>query len=260
MKALDEEDRPPLLAVGEDKKTLARAIVLDSDPAQKSVICRLDLTRTLPDLWQIQIQGDGATVIEVRLLIEAHPVIGESAPNEPEAVADLQLKRWEDLLDVLRANGFEVVPLPESDHRFTMSVDLSSGRLLSSVDAMHELAGANDVMAKGIADAIAKVFTEPAATLAREIEESLSQDNVNGAVRAIRDARDRGTLAFPPSAALLKAVTAIDVAALNNEDRRLVRDARLFISGSLGAWDVTGTEADALLAEDQGHTHRSPNR
>jgi tetratricopeptide (TPR) repeat protein len=251
MKTPDEEDRPPLLAVGQDKRTLARAIVLESDSAQKSVICRLDLTRTLPDLWQIQIQGDGPKVIEVRRLVEAHPVIGEGAPNEPEAVADLQLKHWEEFLDVLRANRFTVEALPESDHRFTMSVDLSSGRLLSSLDAMHEFAGANDVMAKGIADAIAKVFTEPAATLARQIEESLSQGNVNGAVRAIRDARDKGTLAFPPSPALLKAVTAIDVAGLNNEDRRLVRDARLFISSSLGAWDVTGTEADALLAEDK---------
>jgi|GEM_PF-1080541 tetratricopeptide (TPR) repeat protein len=251
MKTLDEEDSTSLLAVGKEKTTLARSIVLESDSAQKSVICRLDLTRTLPDLWQIQIQGDGSKVIEIRRLIEAYPVIGETAPNEPEAVADLQLKRWEDLLDVLRANGFEVETLPESDHRFTMSVDLSSGRLLSSVDAMHEFAGANDVMAKGIAEAIAKTFTEPADTLARQIEESLSQGDVNGAVRAIMDARDKGMLAFPPSQALLKAVTAIDVTDLNQTDRRLVRDARLVISSRLGAWDVTGTEADALLAEDK---------
>jgi hypothetical protein len=67
-----------------------------------------------------------------------------------------------------------------------------------------------------------------------KLYDSLSQGNVNGAVRAIRDARDKGTLAFPASPALLKAVTAIDVAGLNNEDRRLVRDARLFFSGSLG--------------------------
>ncbi len=85
----------------------------------------------------------------------------------------------------------------------------------------------------------------------RFAEESLSQGDVNGAVRAIRDARDKGTLAFPSSPALLKAVTAIDVAGLNQEARRLVRDARLFVSGGLGAWDVIGTEADALLAEDK---------
>lgn len=251
MNAINEEGGPPHLAIGQDKTTIARAIVLESNSAQKGVICRLDLSRTMPDLWQIEIHGEGPKVIEIRQLIEAHSVPEGSVPTEAEAVAGLQLKRWEDLLGVLRANGFEVGPLPESDHRFTMSFDLSSGRMLSSVDAMHEFAGANDVMAKGFADAITKVFAEPAATLARQIEESLSQGNANRAVRAIRDARDKGTLAFPPSPALLKAVTAIDVASLNNGDRRLVRDARLFISGSLGAWDVTGKEADALLAEDK---------
>ena len=225
--------------------------MLGSDSAQKIAICRLDLIRTLPDLWQIQIQGDSPKVIEVRQLIEAHPITGGSAPTEAEDVAGSQHKRWADLLDVLRTNGFEIESLPERDHRFTMSLDLSTGRSLSSVDAMHKFAGANDLMAKEIAEAIGKVLTESVAALARQIEESLSQDDVNGAVRAIMDARDKGTLAFPPSQALLKAVTNIDVTGLNKEDRRLVRDARLFISSKLGAWDVTGTEADALLAEEK---------
>jgi tetratricopeptide (TPR) repeat protein len=251
MKPLDEEDRAPLPAIDKDKTTLRRAIVLGSESTPKSAICRLDLTRTMPDLWQIQIHGDGPKIVEVRRLIEARRAPAANAPTEEKAVEELKLKAWADLLDVLRANGFEVEPLPESDHRFTISVDLSSGRSLSTLDAMHEYAGANDVMAKGIAEAIGKAFTEPTAGLARRIEDLLSQDDVNGAVRAISDARDKGTLAFPPSDALLKALMAIDVAGLNKDDRRLVRDVRLFISGGLGAWDVTGTEADALLLEDR---------
>jgi tetratricopeptide (TPR) repeat protein len=251
MKPIDEEDRTPPLGTSKDKTTLRRAIVLESDSAQKRVICRLDLTRTLPDLWQIQIHGDGPKVIELRQLIEAQPAPEGSAPTEAEAVAEFQLKRWADILDVLRTNGFKVESLPQSDHQFTMSVDLSTGRSLWSLDAMHEFTGSNDVMAKRLADAIGKVFTEPVAALARAIEESLSQDDVNGAVRAVMDAHDKGTFAFPPSQDLLKAVTAIDVTGLNQADRRLVRDARLFISSRLGAWDVTGTEADALLAEDK---------
>jgi tetratricopeptide (TPR) repeat protein len=249
MKQLDEEDRSPVVATGQDKTTFRRVIVLASDLAQKNAICRLDLTRTLPDVWQIQIYGDGPKVVEIRQLIEAHPVLEGSVPTEAEAVQELQLKRWTDLLDALRSKGFAVEPLPDGDHRFTMSVDLSSGRLLSSVDAMHEFAGPNDVIAKGIAEAIAKAFTEPVAALARQIEDSLSQGGVDGAVRAIRNADDKGTLGFSPSPALLKALTDIDVAGLNQEDRRFIREVRLVVSGSLGAWDVTGTEADALLAE-----------
>ncbi|HZS25952.1 MAG TPA: hypothetical protein VFB76_01880 [Candidatus Angelobacter sp.] len=250
MKLIDEEERTSLLAP-KDKATLRRAIVLESESTQKRAICRLELTRTLPDLWQIQIQGDCPKMIEIQQLFEAHPVPEESAPADAEAVAELQLKRWSDLLDVLRLNGYEVEPLPQGDCQFNMSVDLSTGRSLSSLDAMHAFADSSDVMAKALTEAIGKVFTEPAVALTRSIEESLLKNDVNGAVRAIMDARDKSTLAFPPSQALLKAVSAINVSRLSQADRRLVRDARLMISSRLEAWDVAAAEADALLSEDK---------
>jgi tetratricopeptide (TPR) repeat protein len=249
MQGSGEDKCVPPQEASKNRKAFARVIILEPSAAQKTVICRLDLTKTLPDLWEIQIQGEGPRVAEVRRAIEAHAAASGKTPIGPEAATQFQLKGWAEMLEVLRSKGFVVEPLPEADHQFSMTVDLSSGRFLSSADALHEFAGSSAALTRGMADAIAKVFTEPVTTLARRVQEALSQGNVNDAVSAIKEARDKGTLAYPPSPALLKALSSIDVANLDQKDRRSVREARLVVSGQLRSWDTTGVEADALLAE-----------
>jgi hypothetical protein len=248
MKASNEGGRPPHQAT-KDTTTLARAIVLESDSTQRSAICRLDLTKTLPELWQIQIQGDGPKVVEVKHTIEALPALGDSSPTDPESVAEAQLKRWVELLELLRSKGFGVESLPESDHRLNLTVDLTSGRSLSSFDALHEFATPGEELARELSAAIAKAFTAPAAALAHQINEAVSQKDLASAVAAVKDAKEKGTFAlFPLSSELLEALCAVEVSELGLEDRRFLYEVRAAVASQLGSWKVAGDEADALLA------------
>jgi tetratricopeptide (TPR) repeat protein len=249
MQGCGEDACLPPQDASKDRKALARVVILEPSTAQKAEICRLDLIKTPPDLWEIQIQGEGPKVAEVRHAIEAHAAASGKTPIGPEAATQFQMERWAQMLEGLRSKGFVVKPLPDADHQFSMTIDLSSGRFLSSTDALHEFAGPSEALTKGMAEAISEVFIKPVAILTRRIQEALSRGNVNDAVSVVKEARDKGTLAYPPSPDLLKALSSINVANLDPEDRRSVREARLVVSGQLGSWDQTGLEADALLAE-----------
>jgi hypothetical protein len=95
MQEFGEDDCLPYQEARKDKKAFARVIILEPSAAQKTAICRLDLTKTPPDLWEIQIQGEGPRVVEVRHAIEDHAAASGQVPANPEAVTQLQLKRWE---------------------------------------------------------------------------------------------------------------------------------------------------------------------
>jgi hypothetical protein len=57
-----------------------------------------------------------ASHLEVKHTIETLPTLGDSAPSDPESVAEAQLKRWSELLEVLRSKGSRV--LSESAGRY----------------------------------------------------------------------------------------------------------------------------------------------
>jgi hypothetical protein len=185
----------------------------------------------------------------VKHTIETLPTLGDSAPSDPESVAEAQLKRWSELLELLRSKGFGVESLPESDHRLNLTVDMTSGRSLSSVDALHEFATPSEKLARELSAALAKAFTEPAAALARQINEAVLQKDLASAVAAVKDAKEKGTFAFPLSSELLQAMCAIEVSGLSPEDRSSLLEIRAAVASQLKSWKVTGDDADALLAE-----------
>ena len=226
--------------------------MLETSSGRTTAICRLELARSGSDLWQIQIQGDGPKVTSIKELITAQLRLKENASVPADAVLASQLQQWADVLDVLRGHGFQVEALPEGDYQFSMSLDLTSGRSISSMDGLHSFAAQNDVLAKNLSEVVNRAFTERVAALAQDIEGSLAQCDIDNAIRSIRNSRDEGILVFPPSEALFVAINKIDVSSLNPADRRFVREVRLFVSNRLGHLEIAGAEAEALLAEEKG--------
>jgi tetratricopeptide (TPR) repeat protein len=232
-----------------ERKTLARAMVAKSDSASSVAICRLELTKDHPDTWQIQIQGDSPEITEIKRQIEALPPIRIDGPTDPETVSDVQLNRWSELLEVLRSKGYGVEILPESDHHLNFSLDLTSGRSLSFINALHGFAPPNEALARDISAAIAKALAKPAGDLAHQINEAVAQNDPTGAVTAIRSAKDNGSLQISLSPEVLRALSNVEVDGLKQEDRRTLLEIRAAIASLFKSWKIAGEDADALLSE-----------
>ncbi|HEX3661766.1 MAG TPA: hypothetical protein VHU89_10060 [Acidobacteriaceae bacterium] len=248
MDTSDQEEQLPLQPTNE-RETLARAMILKSDTAAPVAVCRLELTKDHPDIWQIQIQGDSPEIAEVRSQIEALPALRDNVTTDPETVTNVQLNRWSQLLEVLRSKGYRVEILPEGDHRLNFSLDLTSGRSLSSIDALHEFAPPNEALARDISAAIAKALAKPAADLAHQINEAVAQNDPTAVVTAIRSAKDNGSLQISLSPEVLRALSTVEVDGLKQEDRRTLLEIRAAIASLFKSWKIAGEDADALLSE-----------
>jgi tetratricopeptide (TPR) repeat protein len=153
---------------------------------------------------------------------------------------------------MLAANDFIVERLPAGDHQLTFQIDLQTGKVVGTHEAMHPLANVDDGLGRSVFEAIAVGLSKFGDELADEIEKRLPDNDVSGAVAAIKHGLDNGLFGLRLSHRLLDALKRIDVSGLSALDRRHVRDSRLITAQQLGRFDAAGLEADSILAEDNG--------
>jgi tetratricopeptide (TPR) repeat protein len=155
----------------------------------------------------------------------------------------------EALAEKFRQARYEVETLPPGDYQLNLQLDLTSGEVIGTQQAMHPLAAPDNPLARNIVEAIAKGFRQAGDDLAEKITGFLASGGQDAAVEAVKDGRQTGVFAFPPSAKLLDALMAINVAGLASEDRRFIRELRMAIAHRLNRFDVAGAEGQAFLAE-----------
>lgn len=151
---------------------------------------------------------------------------------------------------MLSQDGFITEEIPASDYEINFQFDTTSGSGVGTHAATHGLVDPNNPIGRNVVDAIARTFAKAAEDLAVEISALLDQNDVNGAMTAIKRDADRGLFSLSPSPRLLDTLGRIDVKSLSSEDRRLIRDARLGTAQRLGRFDIASAEASALLSED----------
>jgi hypothetical protein len=221
--------------IGEEKKTLAKIAISKQEDGT----------------WAAQLSGDTEAI-----LAKIQSVLDRYGDNSRAlAVADgadpASVPRdWNVFADMMRQEGFVVEELPAGDIQLNVQLDMVSGRLIGTQQAMHALAASDDPLGRRLVEAIAGGFSRPADDLAHEIEQSITDQSPEGAVSTIRRDMNRGIFSFPPSDKLLSALARIDVSAMPNADKRLVRECRLHTAQRLNRFDVAGQEAGALLAEE----------
>lgn len=163
-------------------------------------------------------------------------------PNEP--------KTWTALSVMLAEDGFISEEIPASDYEINFQFDVTNGSGVGTHAAKHDLVDQNSSIGRSVVKAIARSFVKAVEDLAVEVDALLDQNNIDGAIEAIKRGADRGAFSLSPSRRLLDALRRIDVKRLSQEDRRLIRDACLGTAQRLGRSDIASTEASALLSED----------
>lgn len=155
----------------------------------------------------------------------------------------------EALAEKFRQAGYEVETLPLGDYHLNLHVDLTSGEVIGTQEAMHPLVAPDNPLARNIVQAIAKGFRQAADDLAEKITSCLAKGDQDAAVLAVKEGRQTGVFAFPPSTKLLDALMGINVTELSSEDRRFIRELRMAIAHKLNRFDVAGAEGEAFLGE-----------
>jgi hypothetical protein len=197
-----------------------------------------------------RLEATGPSAEKLRPLLErfteTRRSLAESAATPPKtSPADA-------LADMLTADGFTVERLPAGDHQINIQIDLKTGKVVGTHATMHALADSDDSIGRKVFEAIAGGLSKFANELTDEIDKRLAENDVDGAVAAIKRGLDQGLFGLPLNERLLDALTRIDISDLSAPDRRHVRDGRLITAQQVRRFDVAGLEADYILAEDTG--------
>lgn len=173
---------------------------------------------------------------KLRAVLEQHK--GAGAANDAK-----------DLAEAFQQAGYQVETLPSGDLQINLQLDLDSGDVIGTHQAMHALAAPNNKLARDVRDAIARHFRDATNDIAEQITGYLANDDTEAAIAAIRNGQEGGAFALPIGSKLLAALMAIDVSDISSDDRRLVRELRMAIAHRLKRFDIAGAEGEAFLAE-----------
>jgi tetratricopeptide (TPR) repeat protein len=132
------------------------------------------------------------------------------------------------------------------------NLDLNTGRVVGSHEALNALAPSGDALGQNILKAIGQALQKPVSDLADDLKARLAADDHPGTVSALREGRESGALAFPPTNDLLDSLMGIDVTTLSPEDRRFVRECRVAMASRLNRYDIAGAESEVVLNEHGG--------
>jgi tetratricopeptide (TPR) repeat protein len=215
--------------------------------AQRKHLSTVTLRKAEGVSWTLEATGPAADEVLPALerFTEARRALAAADAAPPEtSPADA-------LTAMLTTDNFIVERLPAGDHQLNFQIDLQTGKVVGTHEAMHPLANAEDGVGRKVFEAIAGGLSKFGDELADEIEKRLAENDVNGAATAIKHGLDNGLFGLKLSKRLLEALLKIDVTGLAAPERRHVRDSRLITAQQLGRFDVAGLEADNILADDE---------
>jgi tetratricopeptide (TPR) repeat protein len=223
-----------------------RFAVFEMTGEEKSHLATLTFSNGDDSKWSAQGAGSSDSAIA-----RVRPTIDRFAESRRTSVGGAATPPdWRTLADMLTEDGLIVEELPAGDYQISIQIDLNSGAVVGTQDAMHPFVASDNPLGRKVVEAIANGFSKASDVLADEIDKQTANNNVEEAVLAIKREADQGPFALRPNDRLLSALARIDVSSLSAPDRRLVRDCRLLVAQRLDRFDIAGSDADALLNEE----------
>ncbi|MGH9563194.1 MAG: hypothetical protein ACRD3S_17205, partial [Terracidiphilus sp.] len=206
-----------------------RLAVFEGTGEQKRHLSIITLKKAEGTTWNLEASGPSGEELLPLLerFAEARRTLAEGGAAPPEtSPADA-------LTAMLTADGFTSERLPDGDHQLNFQIDLQTGKIVGTHEAMHPLANAEDGIGRRVFEAIAGGLSKFGDELADEIEKGLAENDVSGAVNAIKHGLDNGLFGLRLSQRLLDALSRIDISGLSAPERRHVRDSRLITAQQL---------------------------
>ena len=246
-------DTPHMPPSAGPRETVRFAIFVEAE-GRKIDIARISLSKSETGRWIAQISGEtDAHVSKVKSIIDRYAEAKQSTATTEEREADNpNPPDWGQLIDTFGQEGFLVEKLPAGDLELEFQYDQKSGRFVGSQKPLHEFSTSNPPLIQDIISSLSKTFKNIIEGLADEIDHAVSSGAVDEAVTSVRRAYEGGKFGFAPNQKLLDALVKIDVTSLSPADRKMVRNLRIVLAEKLKKYDDAGSDAEALLAEEDG--------
>jgi hypothetical protein len=217
----------------------------------KSLVAKLTLMPEAEAADQIQIESESQEFIStVREILQRNGDDSSKLASDPTLINERRVREWTRLTSELQGAGFGVEDISAGDYQLNFEIGTYSGFQVGEQQGLHNFSAPDDQLARKIAEAMAGALEKIPNDLAREINAAIATNDSNQIMAALKNGKDSGSFGVRPTPALLDALVSIDLTALNQPDRRLVRECRLFTAQVLRRMEIAGSEAEALLRED----------
>ena len=226
-----------------------RLAVFECDGEQKNLIARLMVT---VDGGKGSLRIDGPTddgVKRIGSIIERLRSEAVHAPSLESLRSQPWPDKWGGWVEALEKEGFATAEMPPHDAEIKIEVDLPTGRVVGSLNTLHDFAALNEALIRRMVASVGEGFREGADGIASEIETAVAAKDPAQILSTIKRGMELGAFSFRPTPHLFQALTGIDISLFEEGERQTMREARMGVAQWLRQYVAAGEEAAALLRE-----------
>ena len=226
-----------------------RLAIFENSAGDKVMLGRLTLIKAESGGADAKLETNSDDALQrLKQLIDPPNLKTKTSAQKPfdEIVAHIRKSIEED--------GLTTEELPDGDFQLELTVDMNTGRIISSGKPMHPYATDTDNLAGNIHRTLAEMFTSMPSKIAQKISAAVASGDHKKAVEEMEAASRGGQFAFPSNEALLSALLTIDLDALHAAQKLSVREHVMVVAHRLKRMDIAAEQAEIVLREKAGLT------
>lgn len=235
----------------QDKAVLPhkRLAIFEDSAGDKVMLGRLTLTKTESGGADARLETSSDDALQrLKHLVDPTYLKSKTSGQKTldEIVADIRKSIEEDNLTTEE--------LPDGDFQLELTVDMNTGRIISTGKPTHPYATGTDNLADDIHKMLADMFTSMPSKIAEKISAAVASGDHKKAAEEMEAASRDGQFAFPSNEALLNALLTIDLDALDATRKISVREHLMVVAHRLKRMDIAAEQAEIVLREKAGLT------
>ncbi|AIQ73003.1 hypothetical protein [Paenibacillus odorifer] len=224
--------------------------------SDSKILRRVKLTRQNKDLCIMQLKetaegytvslSDNANTEDVDLINTITQEMKSSKEYEDK------IAFWEDLLIALKNRDITYRELPAYDIKLAIQLDMKTGEKLVTYEKNTEVKDEPDTIARKVAGALSKVFSEYGIDTVKKIEKALSQNHIDEAYIYLEEGKKEGLLNFSTKDTrikLLQAIQKFSTNILTPEKRKELLETKFLLGESTGIFSILYDDASQYIKE-----------
>ncbi len=237
----NEQDKPAL-----PHKRLA---IFEDSAGDKVMLGRLTLTKTESGGADAKLETSSDDALQrLKHLIDPTYLKTKTSGQKPleEIVADIRKS--------IEERGLTTKDLPDGDFQLELTIDMNTGRIISTGKPTHPYATGPDNLAADMHKALSEMFASIPSKVAEKISAATALGDHLKAAEEMEAASKDGQFGYPPNEALLNALSAIELNGLDATRKLSVREHLMVVAHQLKRMDIAAEQAEVVLREKPGLT------
>ena len=205
---------------------------------------RLTVSKANNDEAEVSLEGTTAKTLQrIQHLINLDFLQSKTNGKKPldEIIADFE--------KIIEEAGFQTEALPEGDYQVMLTFNMNTSKMIGTQKALHAYTTGSEDLTANIMQSIKKMFDSVSTPIVEQITAATKDENHPKAFEELKTALNEGTIGLTPNVELLDAVSAIDLAVLDDSQKKLTRAFLIRTAQQLNRLDIAATQAEFILKE-----------